>query len=92
MQANFENSPPPLLLRDVIADREAVIALLERNAPYTPLGGWFSPGVDQSKRTAAMLFSLLNSTPSPGCSTSVVPTFLGSPFCWDLQSCTKTVN
>jgi hypothetical protein len=56
MQANFQNSPPPLLLHDVIEDRDAVIALLERNAPYNPLGGWFSPGVDQSKRTAAMWF------------------------------------
>ena len=47
MQAKFENSPPPLLLHDVIEDRDAVIALLEGNAPYTPLGGWFSPGADR---------------------------------------------
>jgi hypothetical protein len=35
---------PPILLRDLIGDLDAVVGLLERNAPYQPLGGWFRPG------------------------------------------------
>ena len=34
---------PPLLLEDLIDDVQLVVDLFERNAPYTPLGGWFRP-------------------------------------------------
>lgn len=51
-----ENASPPLLLRDVIEDVGAVVALLERNAPYTPLGGWYRPGVDENAATSPMWF------------------------------------
>ncbi len=34
---------PPILLNEVINDLDAVKKLVERNAPYTPLGGWFRP-------------------------------------------------
>jgi len=47
---------PPVLLRDVIEDVDEVVALLERNAPYTPLGGWYRPGADEDVATCAMWF------------------------------------
>lgn len=47
---------PPILLRDVIADLGEVKQLLERNAPYTPLGGWYRPGVDPSAATSPLWF------------------------------------
>ena len=37
-------------------DVGAVVRLLERNAPYTPLGGWYRPGVDLDTPTSAMWF------------------------------------
>jgi hypothetical protein len=46
----------PILLREVIADPGAVIRLLERNAPYSPLGGWYRPGVDEEVAGSAMWF------------------------------------
>ena len=49
-------SEPPVLLRDVIEDGDAVDALLARNAPYTPLGGWYRPGVDPDTPTSPMWF------------------------------------
>lgn len=49
-------SKPPILLHDVIGDRDAVVALLEAHAPYTPLGGWYSPGADPHARTRPMWF------------------------------------
>ncbi len=51
-------SDPPVLLRDVITDLDAVVGLLERNAPYTPLGGWYRPDADpnQSDATSPMWF------------------------------------
>lgn len=49
-------SDPPVLLRDVVDDPEEVVALLERNAPYTPLGGWYRPGVDPDTPTSALWF------------------------------------
>lgn len=49
-------SDPPILLRDVIQDMSDVVGLLERNAPYTPLGGWYRPGVDLDEPTSAMWF------------------------------------
>jgi len=47
---------PPLLLRDVVDDVTEVVALLERNAPYTPLGGWYRPGVAEDVPTSPMWF------------------------------------
>jgi hypothetical protein len=47
---------PPVLLHDVIDDLDAVTRLLESQAPYTPLGGWFSPGADPHARTRTMWF------------------------------------
>lgn len=47
---------PPVLMRDVIDDLDAVDRLLESQAPYTPLGGWYSPGADPHARTRPMWF------------------------------------
>jgi hypothetical protein len=47
---------PPLLLRDVIDDPAEVVALLARNAPYNPLGGWYRPGLDPDEASSAMWF------------------------------------
>jgi hypothetical protein len=47
---------PPILLRDLIDDLDEVIGLLERNAPYTPLGGWYRPGADLDAATSPMWF------------------------------------
>ncbi len=49
-------SDPPILLRDVIEDVDDVVQLLERNAPYTPLGGWYRPGSDPEAPTSPMWF------------------------------------
>jgi hypothetical protein len=49
-------SDPPILLRDVIEDVDAVVRLLERNAPYTPLGGWYRPDADLDAPTSPMWF------------------------------------
>ncbi len=51
-----ETARPPLLLEDVIGDLDAVVRLLERNAPYTPLGGWYRPGVDEDVPSSPMWF------------------------------------
>jgi hypothetical protein len=40
----------------VIGDLDAVVRLLESQAPYTPLGGWYSPGADPHARTRPMWF------------------------------------
>ena len=47
---------PPVLLRDVIPDVEKVVDILEANAPYTPLGGWFWPGEDGEVATRSLWF------------------------------------
>lgn len=47
---------PPLLLRNVIDDVGKVLDLLERNAPYNPLGGWYRPGADEDTASSAMWF------------------------------------
>ena len=47
---------PPILLRDVIEDPSEAVALFERNAPYTPLGGWYRPGADPDAPTSPMWF------------------------------------
>jgi hypothetical protein len=47
---------PPVLLHDVIDDLGAATELLRSQAPYTPLGGWYSPGADPHARTRPMWF------------------------------------
>lgn len=47
---------PPVLMHDVIDDLDGVIRLLRAQAPYTPLGGWYSPGADPHARTRPMWF------------------------------------
>jgi len=47
---------PPILLENVIEDLGAVKTLLERNAPYTPLGGWFRPDHSAGEATTPMWF------------------------------------
>ncbi len=47
---------PPVLMRDVIADLDDVTRLLESQAPYTPLGGWYNPGADPDACTRPMWF------------------------------------
>ena len=47
---------PPILLRDVIPDVSAVGEILEGNAPYTPLGGWFRPGQDEEVANSPQWF------------------------------------
>jgi hypothetical protein len=49
-------SNPPILLRDLIDDVDEVAALFERNAPYTPLGGWFRPDQEGGEATSPMWF------------------------------------
>lgn len=49
-------SDPPVLLRDVFDDVGDVVRLLERNAPYTPLGGWYRPGADLDVASSPMWF------------------------------------
>ena len=49
-------SKPPVLMHDVIDDLDAVVRLLESQAPYTPLGGWYNPGADPHARTRPMWF------------------------------------
>jgi hypothetical protein len=40
----------------VISDVDAVVALLTREAPYTPLGGWYSPDADPHAKTRPLWF------------------------------------
>ena len=47
---------PPVQLDGVIEDFDSVVALLERNAPYHPLGGWFRPDQDDGAATNRMWF------------------------------------
>jgi hypothetical protein len=54
--AMIHTSDPPILLRDVFEDVGAVRALLERNAPYTPLGGWYRPDAVPDAATSPMWF------------------------------------
>ena len=49
-------SRPPLLMKDAIDDLAAVRRLLESQAPYMPLGGWYNPGADPHARTRPMWF------------------------------------
>lgn len=52
----IQYSNPPILLSDVIEDTRDVMGLLERNAPYTPLGGWYRPDADLDDPTSTMWF------------------------------------
>lgn len=52
----IHSAEAPILLRDVYKDPAEVVTLLERNAPYSPLGGWYRPGVDQDIAASAMWF------------------------------------
>ncbi|MCH8133145.1 MAG: hypothetical protein IIA30_11400 [Myxococcales bacterium] len=52
----IQYADPPILLRDVIEDLDAAKRLLERNAPYTPLGGWYRPDADLDAATSPMWF------------------------------------
>lgn len=47
---------PPVQLDGVIDDLDSVVALLERNAPYHPLGGWFRPDQADDAATSRMWF------------------------------------
>ena len=47
---------PPVLMHGVLADLDDVVHLLERQAPYTPLGGWYNPDADPHARTRPMWF------------------------------------
>jgi len=49
-------SDPPILLRDVIEEPALAVGLLERNAPYTPLGGWYRPDADRDTPCSPMWF------------------------------------
>jgi len=49
-------SNPPVLLRDVIDDVGEVVRLLERAAPYTPLGGWYRPDAELDVPSCALWF------------------------------------
>lgn len=52
----IQYSDPPILLRDVIEDVGEVVRLLERNAPYTPLGGGYRPDAEQDVPNSPMWF------------------------------------
>ena len=52
----LRESNPPILLHDLIEDLDEVVALFERNAPYTPLGGWFRPDQGDLEATSPMWF------------------------------------
>ncbi|MEE2677823.1 MAG: hypothetical protein VX546_04515 [Myxococcota bacterium] len=39
----FHYANPPILVEKLIENVDEVVALFERNAPYTPLGGWYRP-------------------------------------------------
>ncbi|MBW2244487.1 MAG: hypothetical protein JRH01_21085 [Deltaproteobacteria bacterium] len=56
MTSTFRYSNPPSLLENVIPDLGDVVGLLERNAPYTPLGGWFRPDLDIETARTPMWF------------------------------------
>ncbi len=49
-------SDPPILLENVIDDLALVRGLLERNAPYTPLGGWYAGGAAETDEPTSALW------------------------------------
>ena len=56
LETAIHYAPPPVLIDDVIASPDTVLELLERHAPYTPIGGWYSPNADMDAATSAMWF------------------------------------
>ncbi len=52
----LQYADPPILLENVFPDIQKVHELLEAEAPYTPLGGWYNPGADPHKRNRPMWF------------------------------------
>jgi len=52
----FHYAAPPVLLDALIDDLDEVARLFERNAPYTPLGGWFMPRDAGDEATSPMWF------------------------------------
>ncbi len=50
------DADPPILLRDVYGDLDEVVRLVERSAPYSPLGGWMRPGLDPDIENSPMWF------------------------------------
>ena len=52
----MHQSPPPVLLRDVVERPEEAVRLLERAAPYTPLGGWYRPDAELDVPSSALWF------------------------------------
>ena len=52
----IHDANPPILVRDVIDDLDDVVQLLERSAPFSPLGGWMRPGLDPEAEINAMWF------------------------------------
>jgi len=53
---DFHWADPPILVRDVLPDLDPVLSLLEANAPYTPLGGWYRPDADLDEASSALWF------------------------------------
>ncbi len=49
-------SKPPVLMTGVIDEVADVVRLLESEAPYRPLGGWYNPGADPDARTRPLWF------------------------------------
>jgi hypothetical protein len=43
-------------MHDVMSDVKDVVGLLESQAPYNPLGGWYNPGADPHARTRPLWF------------------------------------
>ena len=56
MKSTFRYPDPPIQLENVIEDLGEVVGLLERNAPYNPLRGWFRPDQDPTAATNPMWF------------------------------------
>ena len=52
----MQYAAPPVLLRDVFEDPREVVRVLERHAPYTPLGGWYRPDVDPDAPISPLWF------------------------------------
>jgi hypothetical protein len=52
----MDYAKPPVMLHDVVPDLGAVVRLLEENAPYLPLGGWFRSGSQAETPTLPLWF------------------------------------
>ena len=56
MQGPSHWPDPPVRLDGVIREYDSVVELLEQNAPYHPLGGWFRPDQAEDEATSRMWF------------------------------------